>query len=157
MKRLGTTLGLAFWLLLASIASPSAAEDDTLLVIVNASASVSSLSADELAAIFGLSKRTWPSGASIAPFNYDSTNELRVRFDRAVLRMDPDEVAHYWIDRKIRGGGDAPRKVPNVAMMVRVVASLPNAIGYVPAGTSIAGTKVVARISKGKISQAGTK
>ena len=35
----------------------------------------------------------------------------RVGFDQVVLKMDPDAVGRFWIDRKIRGGSGPPRTV----------------------------------------------
>lgn len=138
-------IGLALaWSLAASVG----AEDETLWVIVHPSVPAAELTPDQLTAIFTLSQRVWPGGQSVIPYNYDPANSLRQRFDRLVLGMDSDEVARFWIDRKIRGQGDSPRKVPSVALMVRIVANLPGAIGYVPAGTPATGTKVVAQVPR---------
>jgi ABC-type phosphate transport system substrate-binding protein len=135
--------------------SRSVAEDITLLVIVNPSVRASELSADQLEAIFTLSDRQWPGGEAIIPFNYPPGSVLRESFDRAVLRMAPEEVARFWIDQRIRGIGDAPRKVPTAAILLRVVANLRGAIGYVPSGPIPADVKLVARVSAGKVLRAG--
>ena len=145
---------LALALALGS-ATPTVAEDTSLLVIVNPSVHSAELSADRLEAIFTMSERAWPGGQTIIPFNYPPGTGLRETFDRAVLRMSPDEVARFWIDRRIRGMGDAPRKVPTVALLLRVVANLHGAIGYVPAGPMPADVKVVARVSGGRVLRTG--
>lgn len=131
------------------------ADDTTLLVIVNPSVRAAELSADQLEAIFTMSQREWPGGDAIIPFNYPPGSLLRERFDRTVLRMDRDEVARFWIDRRIRGAGNAPRKVPTVALLLRVVANLPGAIGYVPSGPLPADVKLVALVSDGRVVGAG--
>ena len=150
------------WLLpvlamLVCSSSRRVAEDLTLLAIVNPSVRSAELSADQLEAIFTMSEREWPGGDAIIPFNYPPGSALRDKFDRTVLGMGQDEVARFWIDRRIRGVGDAPRKVPTVALLLRVIANLHGAIGYVPAGPMPADVKVVARVSAGKVSRAGGK
>jgi hypothetical protein len=148
-------LCVAFVVVMARLTTSTAAEDETLVVIVHPSVRTGDLSMDELVAIFTLSERTWPGGQTIVPFNYAPHASWRDSFDRMVLGMTADEAAHFWIDRRVRGGGDAPRKVTTVALMVRVVAALPGAIGYVPASAPITGVKVVARVSGGKILRMG--
>jgi hypothetical protein len=47
--------------------------------------------------------------------------------------------------------GDSPRKVPSVALMLRVVAKLPGAIGYVPESMVTPDVKIVARVKDGRV------
>jgi len=56
-----------------------------------------------------------------------------IAFDKLVLEMSPDEVGRYWIDRKIRGQTGAPRTLPSVDLVRRVVASLGGTIAYLRA------------------------
>jgi ABC-type phosphate transport system substrate-binding protein len=134
----------------------SSAQDEDLAVIVNPGTRVHELSADQLTAIFTMSQREWPGGETIIPFNHEPGGALRTIFDRAVLGMKPDEAARFWIDRRIRGEGGAPRKVPSVALMLRVVAKLPNSIGYVPWSLVTNDVHVVARVSGGKVRGLGS-
>ena len=46
--------------------------------------------------------------------------------------MSPDEVGRYWVDRKVRGQSGAPRSLPSVTYVQKVVAKFPNAISYLP-------------------------
>jgi hypothetical protein len=134
-----------------------AADDVTLLVIVHPRLQLNELSADRLEAIFTMSAREWPDGEPTVPYNYAPGSAYREAFDRGVLRMAPEEVARFWIDRRIRGMGDAPRKVPSVALMLRVVANLRGAIGYVPDGPLPPDVKVVARIAGGRVLHSGAR
>jgi hypothetical protein len=72
-------------------------------------------------------------GKRMTPFCYPYANSLRSGFDRAVLGFTPEQVGAYWVDRRIRGQGLAPRSVPEAAVMKAVVAKVPGAIGYIPA------------------------
>lgn len=127
-----------------SISHPSLAAIP-LVVIVNSSVSQGSFSTGELSAIFTTRKRNYDGGQRVIPLNLPPGDEGRVTFDKKVLGMGPDEVARYWIDRKVRGGNPPPRHVPSAALVARLVEKLPGAIGYVPA--SLAGKlRVVAEI-----------
>jgi hypothetical protein len=59
-----------------------------------------------------------------------------------VLGLEPDDVARFWIDQRIRGQAGAPRAIP-VAMLIRVVPQLPGAIGYVRVHELGAGMKAI--------------
>lgn len=71
-------------------------------------------------------------GHRLIPFNYPPEHPLRQRFDMLLLELSPDNMARYWIDRRIRGQGMAPRTVPTAQVLRAVVAHLPGAIGYMP-------------------------
>ena len=95
--------------------------------------------------------RSWPGGKAIAAFELPPNTEERVLFDRTVLKLDPDDVAHFWIDRRMRGGSPPPHQVPEAAILLRVVAKLENAIGYVPTPLADATVRIVARVRAGEV------
>lgn len=126
---------------------PTRAATPTLAVIVHPSNSIGSLSGPELESIFTSSRRYWRSGDHIVAFNYPPDDPLRVAFDRAVLRMSPDQVSTFWINQRIRGRQGPPRQIPDASLMVRVIERLPGAIGYAPIDMAKgANVKVVAVI-----------
>lgn len=90
-------------------------------------------------------------GRRIVPFNLPSRSDPRTAFDRAVLHMDPDEVARYWIDRRVRGGASPPKQVPSAKVMLAVIAQLEGAIGYLPEHLVDDRVTLVARIVGGKV------
>ncbi len=90
-------------------------------------------------------------GKRVVPFNLAPRSEPRTAFDRAVLHMSPDEVARYWIDRRVRGGASPPKQVPSAKVMLAVVAQLAGAIGYVPEDLVDDRVTVVARVVGGKL------
>ncbi len=117
-----------------------------LAVIVNTS-NGAAVTADDIADIFRTVMRTWPGGGGpIAAFELPPNTDERVFFDRAVLKMDPDDVAHFWIDRRVRGGAPPPHQVPDPAIVLRVVAKMANAIGYVPTPLVDSSVRMVARV-----------
>lgn len=63
-------------------------------------------------------------------FNHPPLTRPRTLFDQAVLNMTPEEVAHYWVDQRIRSGLRPPRAVTSVVLLRQVIALMPGAIGY---------------------------
>jgi ABC-type phosphate transport system substrate-binding protein len=136
------TSALGLWL----VSSSSHAAGQDLAVIVNPENSIHSLDAADLEAIFTASRRYWSGSRAIVAFNLPAKSDPRVKFDRVVLHMDPDDAANYWIDRKVRGGTPPPRQVPDPMILVRLVEKLSASIGYVPSTHVSDKVKVVARI-----------
>ncbi|WP_437647246.1 hypothetical protein [Sorangium sp. So ce362] len=68
-----------------------------------------------------------------------------------MLGLDPDGVARYWIDRKIRAGERPPRKVSSPGAVLRAVAEEEGGLGYVAASDVNASVKVIARIRDGQV------
>lgn len=133
-------------------ATGSSAGGDVLVVIVNKANPASSLSRDELRPIFQTTKKAWSFGEDAQPLNLPEDSALRNDFDQAVLGLDPERVARYWTDRKVRGGARPPIRVATTGAMLKAVASKPGAIGYVRFSEVNGTVKVVARISGGKLS-----
>jgi len=85
------------------------------------------------------------------PINLADESPVRRSFDAAVLGLDPDRVARYWIDRKIRGGERPPRKVSSASAAVRSVAGDRGGVAYVLRADLSPSVKVVAKVSHGKV------
>jgi DNA-binding transcriptional LysR family regulator len=109
------------------------------------------LTREEIEGVFRTTRRYWSAGQPIVALNLPAGSADRMHFDRAVLRLEPDDVARYWIDRKIRGGEPPPRTVANPMLLVRVVAQLPAGIGYVPVHLLAPSVRVVARVHGGNL------
>jgi hypothetical protein len=104
---------------------------DTLAVVVAKNSPLRELSQFELKKLYLGSNLTDPSGTTIVPFNQVPKSPDRVAFDSRVLDMTPEEVAQYWIDRKIRGQSGAPKAVGSAELLQRVVSRLEHSVAYV--------------------------
>jgi hypothetical protein len=107
-----------------------------LVVVVGASSSLTNIDLARLRGLYLGDGMTEGTGRRIVPFHQRPLSPDRVGFERVVLGMSPDESAAYWIDRRIRGEGKAPRAVDDVALLRRLVASFPGALAYVRAQSS---------------------
>ena len=141
----------AVLLFLQPLPSLAGSSSDVIAVIANKGVSITKISRDELRPLFQTKKDTWPDGTPVKPFNLADSNQVRQGFDAAVLGLDPDRVARYWIDRKIRGGERPPQTAPSSAVMLKVVSKTAGALGYVEATAVDASVKVIAKVVDGQV------
>ncbi len=113
-------------------ASQPAQSADRIVVITAASSPLTDISLVELRRIY-LGEASEFRGQRMLPFNYEAGERLRVTFDRVVLEFTPEQTGRYWIDRMIRGFGQAPRTAPSQTITRAAVARFPGAIGYIGA------------------------
>jgi hypothetical protein len=80
-------------------------------------------------------------GIRLVPFNHTVGHPARIAMDRNLLGLQPGQIGRYWTDRRIRDMAIAPRTIPSVELLLRVLVSLRGSIGYaemqpmaVPAG-----------------------
>jgi len=125
-------LASRFMLVLALLLlAPAGAEErDPIAVIVHPERRAD-LSIDDVAQIYLRRKRFWSDGSPVVPLNLSSTDPLRKRFSRLVLRQDAQRLAEYW-NRQYFYGVFPPATLASAEAMRRYVAADPNAIGYVP-------------------------
>lgn len=118
---------------------------ESLVVVVHRSNSENPSKAD-LAAMFTTRKQAWGNGRRVVPFNFPPKNSTRVAFDQAILDMDPDDVASYWIDRRIRGGNAPPKQVSGASVIARLVEKMEGAVAYLPKSAATNGMRVIREI-----------
>jgi hypothetical protein len=107
---------------------PAPAPPSSIMIVVAANSPVDNLTVEDV-------RRIFTSGSlELRPLNLPPGTPERVGLDLALLRRGPDEVARYWIERKIRGQSGPPRVIPSGRLVVKIVARVPGAIGYVAEG-----------------------
>lgn len=143
-------VGAASLLAAATSAAPPRAQgqDPRIAVIVHPDNPMTDLSGAEVVSLFTAHRRHWPNRQRVVAFNLPAGSPVRTSFDHEVLGFDEGGAARYWIDRRVRGGDRPPRTLSSPRLMLRVVARLPGAVGYVPAETVDESVKVVAWIGE---------
>lgn len=119
---------LIVWILLTSH-QVAAADSERLVVVVAKSSPITNISRLDLKRSF-LGDAIVVSAVRLAPFNAEPNSNERAGFDLSVLGMSTDQIGRFWVDRKVRGQGTAPRAIPAMHL-VKVVAKFPGAISYV--------------------------
>jgi hypothetical protein len=102
-----------------------------LVVVVARNSPIERLSRFELKKLYLGANLQAPGGERVIAFHQLYSAPDRVAFERGVLGMDPEELTRYWIDRKIRGEGGAPRVVGSAELLQRVVSHISQSVGYV--------------------------
>ena len=127
-----TIASIVIGLCVVVLGGAALADGKKLVVVVAKGSSVTNLSRGELKRCF-TGEPVSAGGKTLVPFNASPGGPERAGFDKAVLGMTPEEVGRFWVDRKIRGQGAAPRSLPSPAHIAKVVAKFPGAIGYLAA------------------------
>lgn len=82
-------------------------------------------------------------GKKLVAITYPRQSSERRGFDESVLRMSPDDIGRYWIDRKIRGLAGPPKSVESASVVVRVVNKVDGAVGFVKLNATSKDVKVL--------------
>lgn len=122
---------LAGWASQLPAGRAHAADPEALAIVVAKNSPIVALSQYELKRLYLGSLITDSSGERIIAFHHAPSSPDRIRFEQRVLGMTPDELATYWIDRKIRGQGGAPKAVSPVDLLQKVVSRMEHSVTYV--------------------------
>ncbi|MGA3107024.1 MAG: hypothetical protein ABSD53_21270 [Terriglobales bacterium] len=125
-------LAAGFWM---TFAAPSAeAAGDPIVVIVNASNPVDSLSLAELKKLFLSDRSRWDTGKAVAPVMLAPGAPERVSFLKTVCGMNDAELGKYFMQAAFTGkSATPPKEVGSSSAVKSFVASSPGAIGFVKA------------------------
>ena len=107
-----------------------AAQQVVLAVFVTKDSPIQNLKMTELRRVFTNADDSGFSSQRSVPFNHTAHSADRIGFDQTVLRMNPEEVSRFWIDRKIRGLPGPPRAVDSLSQLLRLVNRTAGGIGY---------------------------
>ena len=125
-------LALAAAIIVLAPASQGA-QERTFVVIVNKANPVTSVTLAELRSIFTKQTRMWPHGESIVPIDWDATSPLRMEFSQRVLARSVRDMADFWVQQSMTQGLTPPSTQRSSRALLRFVASVTGAIGYIPA------------------------
>ena len=115
-------------------------EPDSIVIIVNNSVGVTSLSEAEVRRFFLKEKERWGNGDKVFPLNAKPGAKVRALFQQKVLKMTATEEQAYWQDQKIKLGKTPPPEFINIP---KAVFSLKGSIGYCLRSEHKAGTSKI--------------
>jgi len=118
---------------LVACAVTGSAQQPSLVVIVNKTNPVKTLTVLELRRIFMKQTRMWPHAESIVPVDWDATSPHREAFSRLVLGRSVREMGDFWVQQGVTQGQTPPSTQRSSRAILRFVAGVPGAISYVPA------------------------
>ena len=126
--------------ILAFCASQAAAAD--LKVIANSSVAASSISVDELKAVFLATKSSLADGSRVEPV-LQKDGPAHETFLKEFIGKTDSAFETYFRSLVFTGKASMPKTTASDAEMVAYVAKTKGAIGYVSAGASTAGVKTL--------------
>jgi hypothetical protein len=126
-------LPLAFIAVLGALSTPedARAETQVIAIVVDRDNPRSDIGVEELRSLFLGKRGEWPDGTRAVPVDLEP-GASRHAFCAAVLRMSEAEYERYWVDQRVRGAGAGPRSLSAAGLVIRLVARVRGAVGYVP-------------------------
>lgn len=115
-------------------------------VIVHPSASVASMTDDEVSRLFLGKSNSFPGGGQAVPLNQDEGTPARDKFNEAVCKKNASQYKAYWSQLVFTGKGTPPKDSGKDAAVKALIAANPNMIGYVDSSVVDASVKVVYKV-----------
>ena len=126
---------------LAGMARTAEAQD--FKVIVNSANSTSDLPASVAAKIFLKETAKFPNGTGATPVDLGKGSATRAAFSKAVIGRAVSAVESHWQQQIFSGKEVPPATKASDDDVIAFVKATPGGIGYVSAGASTAGVKVI--------------
>jgi hypothetical protein len=140
MKQLFAHLRWCLAVCLLCCGTASAAD---FVVIVSAKNPVSTLRADQVAAIFLSQSGRFPGGAEAVPLDLPLGSALRDDFYSTVAARTRALMKAYWTKMVFTGRGQPPRELASSAAVRRLVADNPTMIAYIDKSALDASVKTI--------------
>src|SRR5437762_2320172 len=128
-------------LLLIVAAAASAAE---FKIVANNATQFSSLSREELKAIFMKRSSRWKDGSDVTPVDQAAASPTRARFTQEVHGKPVAAIESFWQQQIFSGRQVPPITKASDDEVLAFVRATPGAIGYVSSTTPTGGVKVIA-------------
>jgi ABC-type phosphate transport system substrate-binding protein len=116
--------------LTGSLSLCSLAASAQVAVIVNPKSGVTNLTADQIASLY-LGKTTSLPGGVTQPIDLGESNPVREQFYGKAAGKNPSQVKAIWARLMFSGKASPPKELASAAEVKKLVASNPEAIGYV--------------------------
>jgi ABC-type phosphate transport system substrate-binding protein len=129
--------------LTALVVTTASAEAQGYQVIAHPAAGMEAISAAELSKVFLKKAAKLPSGEAAKPIDLPPASKVRDAFSKDVHGRGVSQIESYWQQQIFAGKDVPPDTKTSDAEVIAYVSATPGAIGYVSAGASPAGVKVV--------------
>lgn len=113
------------------------------VVIVNASNDISSISKSDLHRIFLGKTSTFSNNSTAVAINQYYSSETRALFDKKYLRKTPQQSKAFWSKQLFTGQGTPPEEVPGDLDALQKVAKNKEAISYIDSSAVNKSVKVI--------------
>jgi len=139
-KYLTRLLCLMLWFGTAFSANYVGAESDVgvgaefnneLFIIVNVKNSIDHMSANQLGRIFSKKVKKFDNEMASLPVAQKSSRAVTVHFNKYVLKKNAQQLKYYWARKMFSGSSKPPKSLASDMEVIKFVASVKNAVGYI--------------------------
>lgn len=131
------------WCLLVLLLCCSSAGAAEFVVIVSARNPLTTLRAEQVAAIFMAQTGRFPNGEPAQALDLPVGSALRDDFYNSVAARTPALMKAYWTKMVFTGRGQPPRELPSSAAVRKLVADNPAMIAYIDKSALDASVKAI--------------
>lgn len=143
MKR---TLLIAMSLVTLLLSSMSGFAQAQIAVVVGAKSSVTGINKEQTAALFLGKSSQLPGAGTPVLVDQSETSELRKNFYSKVTDKTPAQVKAIWARLVFSGKSSPPKEAPSSADVKKLLASNPDALGYIEKSAVDSSVKVLLEI-----------
>jgi hypothetical protein len=130
-------------LALAGAGGAAQAAEPAYQVIVHPDNPVTEVSRGFLKNAFLKKATSWGDGETLRPVDLAKKHPVRAQFAKDVLKKTLAQLKNYWNQLIFSGKGTPPPELDSEAAVIAFVLANRGAVGYLPAGSSAGGAKVV--------------
>ncbi|MEE2023441.1 MULTISPECIES: type 2 periplasmic-binding domain-containing protein [Alkalimonas] len=122
-------------IMVASLALSASVLAESLAIVVHP-ANATDLTTEDVSRLYLGRARTFPNGESAVPINLAEGMLARESFDQRALSRSSAQLKAYWSKLVFTGKGTPPQEVDSHEEVLKLVATNPSIIGYVPASAA---------------------
>lgn len=123
------SLAFVVWVLLST-----ATLAGEVVVIVNPSVGINSLTKEQVMQLFMLKEKNLPNDSPVRPVTPNAGATTRQLFESRVLERNPMQLRAYWTRLLFTGRGKIPEAMESNVQIKEKVAANPDVIGYIDSG-----------------------
>ncbi|SDZ94468.1 phosphate ABC transporter substrate-binding protein [Alkalimonas amylolytica] len=131
--------------LVAVLALNASVLADALVIVVHPTNAIE-LTTDDVSRLYLGRARTFPNGESAVPINLAEGMPAREIFDQRALSRSSAQLKAYWSKLVFTGKGTPPQEADSHEEVLKLVATNPSIIGYVPASAADERVRVVLQL-----------
>ena len=113
------------------VAGAAPDSDKEFYVIVNVDNSIDSISANQLSRIFNKKVKKFENDMASLPVAQKNSRPVTKIFNKTILKKNTKQLKYYWARKMFSGSSKPPKSLASDTEVVKFVASLKNAVGYV--------------------------
>lgn len=113
------------------------------MVVANGKVADSSLTGDQIKAIFLGQTTSWPSGAKVEFVTLKESSDVHEDFLKKYVGRSSAQFSNYWKQQVFTGKGRMPKHFDSESKLIEYVSATEGAVGYVSAGAAKGSAKAI--------------